>query len=232
MLGGWKALDAYLQLWSWPRANASAREMLRGANGKVQASMGRCSASEQLALAPVLRRFLEALAGTTEEMRPVRSGLLLCDVVELLLATRTNSTTPAALEQAILRHSAAHLEAYGGEIWKPKFHYALHLGQLWDKFGLLIACWALERKHKAGVSFRSNRGAAWTGWACADPTKGREPRHPPNRKRRRTPLPPELQVVRKISPQRCRSGKRQIASPRFRTSVAYSRTASRKRFFP
>ena len=133
--------------------------MLRAANGKVTPSMGRCSGSEQLALAPVLRRFLESIAPSTTEMAAVLSGILLCDVVELLLASRSSSTTPKELEDGILRHLRAHLDAYGEDLWVPKFHYSVHLGPMWSSFGVLLACWALERKHKVGEIARSVRGA-------------------------------------------------------------------------
>ena len=214
---GWRALHNYLQLWRWPRSNASAREMLLGATGKVQASMGRCSASEQLALAPVLRRFLEAMCRTTGEMAAVRSAILLCDVVELLLATRTDSTTPAALEAAILRHSEAHLAAYGADVWKPKMHYALHLGPMWQKFGCLLACFALERKHKARESFRSRPrgGPDGVGVRRPDP-RGARPAKP---RAASHATPAGARVFSKTLPTKV---PKRMASDRF-TKVSYER---------
>ena len=52
------------------------------------------------------------------------------------------------LADAMARHYAAHVAAYGHTLFVPKFHYMLHIPTQLATFGFLIACFAHERKHK------------------------------------------------------------------------------------
>ena len=68
--------------------------------------------------------------------------------MDLLTNVITGCVTPVMLADAIAKHYAAHLAAYGNSIWKPKHHFMLHIPFQLQHFKLLIACFVHERKHK------------------------------------------------------------------------------------
>ena len=47
--------------------------------------------------------------------------------MDLLLEANTGRVTPAMLADAIARHYAAHIIAYGYTLWVPKHHFMLHI---------------------------------------------------------------------------------------------------------
>ena len=51
------------------------------------------------------------------------------------------------LADAMARHYAAHVAAYGHTLFVPKFHYMRHIPTQLATFGFLIACFVHERKH-------------------------------------------------------------------------------------
>ena len=100
---GWDSLRSYVQEWSFPKRYPSPRA--------IRESLAKFSASEQLSLSPVLRMWvLEEVFPNLEGpvLAPkLKSALYLCDVVELLQASRSNSGSPTLLEAAVMRHLAA-----------------------------------------------------------------------------------------------------------------------------
>ena len=67
--------------------------------------------------------------------------------MELLVETNTGRVTPAMLADAMARHYAAHIIAYGYTLFVPKFHYMLHIPLQLATFKFLITCFVHERKH-------------------------------------------------------------------------------------
>ena len=74
--------------------------------------------------------------------------LALLDVVDSLMDAQSGVIDPTRFEALVLQHLRAHLDAYGDEIWTPKFHYALHLAHHLLMHGCLPSTFVLERKHK------------------------------------------------------------------------------------
>ena len=68
--------------------------------------------------------------------------------MDLLGGVNTGCISPAMLADAIARHYAAHVVAYGHTIFAPKHHFMLHIPQQLERFKFLVACWVHERKHK------------------------------------------------------------------------------------
>ena len=67
--------------------------------------------------------------------------------MDLLLKVNTGRVTPAMLADAMARHYAAHVVAYGYTIFVPKHHFMLHLPRQIAQFKFMVACWVHERKH-------------------------------------------------------------------------------------
>ena len=68
--------------------------------------------------------------------------------MDLLVQANSGSVPPAMLADAIARHYAAHVVAYGYTVFVPKHHFMLHIPRQLERFKFLIACFVHERKHK------------------------------------------------------------------------------------
>ena len=74
--------------------------------------------------------------------------MLLCiDVMGLLAEVNTGCISPAMLADAMAKHYAAHVVAYGYTIFVPKHHFMLHIPKQLARFKFLVARWVHERKH-------------------------------------------------------------------------------------
>ena len=134
-----------MRVWSWPGQFASASDVFE--TGGFQAN-----ASKTLSAAHVLKKIFRDIALPANSVRiglegPIRSFLLACDVLEILGNTQRGST-PSQLHNATRAWMEAHIACYGNITWVFKHHQAGHLAKMWDHFGILPNCWAMERKHK------------------------------------------------------------------------------------
>ena len=73
------------------------------------------------------------------------------DVMNTLQCIPLGLVTPALLHARIKRHFDAHKAAYDSENYfmRPKWHLSLHLSEHLRRFGTLLSCFTLERRHKA-----------------------------------------------------------------------------------
>ena len=145
----------YLENWSWPRAHAHARNLLKGQNSKSFWEHGELggSASEQLSFLPVFGRFVKHVVASTDFGRrcvdQVASLLALVVVVELLHATMHGAEIPGDhLYQRVAAYLIQFKKAYGTSSFKPKHHYAIHLAGMLRIHGFLHSCWVHERRHQ------------------------------------------------------------------------------------
>lgn len=69
------------------------------------------------------------------------------DDMIMIMTLRGGHVEPKDLKDAIVKHLEA-FKAANVNDWIPKCHWALHLPRQLLEHGLLIACFALERKHK------------------------------------------------------------------------------------
>ena len=76
------------------------------------------------------------------------SFFALCTVITVMTMIPRGGISPELLMDKIVNHLKLHKSAYDDFHWVPKFHYALHLPQQLDNWGLLLFCFAQERKHK------------------------------------------------------------------------------------
>lgn len=116
------------------------------------------SASELLSLTPVLEKFLVDVVlpvGVLADV--VGSMLLLIKVTSLLQQVQRGTVVPGTLHTCICAHLEKHLSVWGESLWKPKMHYALHLGHQLLRHGTLMATFVLERKHRVLKRFANPR---------------------------------------------------------------------------
>ena len=118
-------------------------------------------ASDLLAVYPAFRHFVvEASSGSASLKREMDSLLLLLEVCDLIkaalrhpLANRVRQLA-AKLGQTAALYVEAFKLAYGEGMVRVKHHELLHLAAQLLLDGLLLACWAMERKHiKAKQAF-------------------------------------------------------------------------------
>ena len=135
-------MGAYFSQFRWPHGYASGASVC--SDGKFGGS-----ASEMLSVAPVIAKYLRDVvqpAGFCD--KEVVSGILLCDLVDLLSVVNGGGVTPAKLEEAILQFLHAHIRADELKLWIPKHHYLIHLPMQLFKFGFLLNTFVQERKHR------------------------------------------------------------------------------------
>ena len=154
---GVATLDPYLSMWTWPRAYASAKKVCRHLDGTLRSKISG-SASEMLSLRPVLEKyFVDIVQPAAVCRRAVQSMLLLLNVLSLLSCTLSGAVDPEELERAMIRHFQAQQRAWRYSLWLPKSHYALHLGRMLARFGMLLATFVQERKHRVVKRFAEPR---------------------------------------------------------------------------
>ena len=107
------------------------------------------TASEFLSVGPLIRKWLEDVVKPKGIcIAHVTSLLLAISVTDLLLQVNTGCINPRMLANALARHYAAHIIAYGFALFKPKHHFMLHLPEQLEYSSFLISCFVHERKHK------------------------------------------------------------------------------------
>lgn len=145
---GHEALRLYLQRWEWPGGYADPKGLIQV--GKYLNG----TASEQVSVCPVLRKFLlDVVVKRNVCQENVSSALALIKVIGLLQNTSSGFAHPD-LHDAIVYHLTKHLECYGEELWIPKHHYSIHLAQHQTK---MYNTFVLERKHKTPKRFSMGR---------------------------------------------------------------------------
>ena len=150
---GGDMFDKYVQHWDFPSGYPTAKKLCKG--NKSFSPGG--SASEQIAAAPILEKYLQDFVGPSICKCEVESALRLCEVISLLSVVNTGSISPSALGDAIMRHLHAHKAAYGETLWKPKTHWSVHLPRQLLEHGKLLGCFLMERKHRVLKRFAEPR---------------------------------------------------------------------------
>ena len=106
-------------------------------------------AGELLSLLPIMRLFADRVlkpSGLVQEH--IACYELLCDIVEFMsLGDRAVQHT-AWLRATIEKHHELYVACYGKAACQPKFHYAMHLPDVLDRFGVNMSCFVTERKHR------------------------------------------------------------------------------------
>ena len=99
--------------------------------------------------------------------------MCICPSMRPILLRR--KVEPDALSRVIQAYLRCFGDLYGHACMTPKFHMAMHLPALLEKFGFLPSCFALERKHKIAKRFGNqvrNTSASWDKGVLRDITAG------------------------------------------------------------
>ncbi len=149
------SLDAYLQVWSWPRQTMGV-SLLCKLRGNANEPSG--TASNILASAPVVRKWLtDVLVPLGVCASQCHAMLALLSVVALLPHAQSGAIEPAELERAVIQHLRLHLAAYGDARWAPTFHFCIASGMGLGKAPLLPSCFCMERVHRIAKRFMQDR---------------------------------------------------------------------------
>lgn len=156
-----------LQAFHWP-SHIKNRSM-SGQNlfAHCQKDDIKCSASEALSVYSVIRHIVLERRGLGEvegAKHAIDSYLRLSRVLDLLVNIKTRRTKASTLRDAIFSHLQAFQTAFGTTHWLPKHHYSGHLAYMYSAHKALIACFALERKHKVIKRFGGQNPNTWAKW--------------------------------------------------------------------
>ena len=106
----------------------------------------KCLASQGLSLyavmSVILHLFYMACPGE------VSVYLALCDVIDCLSCFARGKITPETIKRCVHTFLQLFCDVFGFEYMTPKFHWLLHFGDYAKRFGMLVACYVHERKHK------------------------------------------------------------------------------------
>ena len=94
----------------------------------------------------------------------VASYLYLWEVFDVVAAVRRGTAGPNEFHLAISKYVQKHLQAYGEQVWVPKFHYLQHLPEMLNRHKRLIGCFVHERKHRIAKRFLENMGTIGQGF--------------------------------------------------------------------
>ena len=109
----------------------------------------KCQASDLYSLLNVLAIYVQNVLRPLDLANSACHALLsLVDVVDLVMATLRVPIAPATLLAAIHKFLEVFTGAFGHEWLIPKFHWLLHMPETLQRYGKLLNCFALERKHK------------------------------------------------------------------------------------
>lgn len=171
----YQEMGTYVFGFTYPKSAPSLAHLFTPAANANNARKGSfsCTGSEFLTLAPVLHRYFDRVVSARGEcMKYVRSMVAVLQVVVLLTAVRSSTVSASELSNAILAHLLAYKAAYGDAAFRPKHHYALHLGPQLQKFGFLLATFVHERKHRLITRYTRDRKnlSSWTKGAIEEIT--------------------------------------------------------------
>jgi hypothetical protein len=77
----------------------------------------------------------------------------LVDLVDVITSTSRGVVLPSDLLAAVEKFLALFVSAFGVEWLTPKFHWLLHFHKHLLKFGILLNCFVLERKHRVAKRY-------------------------------------------------------------------------------
>lgn len=151
-------INAFFQNFRWPSFSQVGKTVFekRSTDGGPLSA----SASECLGCFAVLQEFVNLRVfnlGVPELQAACVSYYALCEVIVLLSMTPRGTVDHITLKNAIMHHLAMHKQAYGDDHWVPKMHWATHLPDQLRLWGLLIACFTHERKHKEVKRYMEGR---------------------------------------------------------------------------
>jgi hypothetical protein len=136
--------------WHWPMRLKQAKMQDHFAEGRreinTKGKKFKCQASQGLSLYAVvgivLHLFYMVCPGE------VAVYFALCDVIDCLSCFARGKISHEAIQRCVHTFLQRFCDVFGFGYMTPKFHWLLHFGDYAKRFGLLVACYVHERKHK------------------------------------------------------------------------------------
>lgn len=152
-------LETYVQCWtcpkSWKALHLHQLFQKKQEDKAKKANKFSCIASDCLALFPILRHFLETVIqpqGFCPEA--IEAFLAMALVIDQCHAgAQWKATTRSSLLAAMEAANQNFLRAWPSASMIRKWHWHLHLPDLYQRFGMLPSCFTAERKHKTISQF-------------------------------------------------------------------------------
>lgn len=152
-------ISEFFRSFDWPAVNATGKRIFDDRNDIKDSDKKNpnfsCAASDGLGAFGLLQEFLMlqvfAIATANNDrvvLSACASFFALCTVITVMTMIPRGGISPQLLMEKIVGHLKLHKAAYGDSHWVPKFHYSLHLPDQLEEWGMLIFCFAHERKHK------------------------------------------------------------------------------------
>ena len=150
-VGIYQMIKGYIQLWSFPSSRSLNIQNLflpKGEKSNKEAQSFKCSASEALAVLPILAHFIqEVILRTGVCIEECKALLAVSDVLDIL-----HSTSHGCNIEILAMEIDQVFDQFEKCDWKNymhnKFHWLLHMPSHIVKFSFLISCWVHERKHR------------------------------------------------------------------------------------
>ena len=150
-VGIYQMIKGYIQLWSFPSSRSLNIQNLflpKREKSNKEAQSFKCSASEALAVLPILAHFIqEVILRTGVCIEECKALLAVSDVLDIL-----HSTSHGCNIEILAMKIDQVFDQFEKCDWKnylhSKFHWLLHMPSHISKFSFLISCWVHERKHR------------------------------------------------------------------------------------
>lgn len=158
----WQFLEGYFQFFQYPKGWSSTHIHTFFSKKKVSSHKASekisCQASELLAMFPVVRHFVHAVARPQGLCEAACQALLAMATAidHVHYGNQAGLTTREALLQAMENAIATFTLAFPTQHLIKKWHWTLHLADSFARFGVLPNCFATERKHKPIGKMLSN----------------------------------------------------------------------------
>ena len=150
----------YVANWSWPgrlgQVNLSEIFSEQRKDNHRKASHIKCQASDMLSLLPVMAIFTMHVLMTIGCKAECNVWLALVDVVDLIVASSRITVPPSKLLVAVEKFLQLFVDVWGHDWMVPKFHWLLHLPSVLRRFGSLLNCFCLERKHRVAKRYATD----------------------------------------------------------------------------
>ena len=155
-VGVYEAFSEFLSNWFFPgRLHADHLSEIFAGHRRDKhrdAHHIKCQASDMLTLIDVLSLYVRTVLLASNINADCNAAshalLLLIELAHLIVATSRVTVSPACLLALMHRFLDAFTNAFGFDWLTPKCHWLLHLPKALRRFGRLLNCFVLERKHK------------------------------------------------------------------------------------
>lgn len=148
----YKMVSGYMALWVLPKSRAISLDSLfapKRQKSNKEASTFKCSASEVLAILPILSLFAQnVIIRASFCVKECEALILVAELLALLQAIPHGFSSSTQISDKVSQIQDKYEECGWGNYMHPKFHWMLHLSSHLSRWGLLISCWTHERKHR------------------------------------------------------------------------------------